>query len=287
MADDITNPDKTALTSLEKMQSSSIVGAINNGIASVNNQVSKFTSWLTSPKGSRVSTSPGQDNKTTVAQINFFKANADGSATYLNDEDLRVKIRVPSEYIRATTRGSAQGELADLKGIIFPYTPTITVEHKADYANQNPMHSNFALHFYQRSSVSPIQITGEFTVQNEKDAAIYLSTVHMLRALTKMKTSLDTDAGSPPPVCRLDAYGEYMLKNVPVVVSSFRLELPNKVDYFTIGKSTQNMIFKQTSVPVLSTISVTLLPIYSRAEMQKFSVNNWLSESTARRDGYL
>jgi hypothetical protein len=285
MADDITNPDKTALTSLEKMQSSSIVGAINNGIASVNNQVSKFTSWLTTPKGSRVSTTPGKENSQ-VPTINFFKANADGSATYLDDQDLRVKIRVPSYYIKTTTRGSTAGELADLKGIIFPYTPTITVEHKADYANQNPMHSNFAMHFYQRSSVSPIQITGEFTVQNEKDAAIYLSTVHLLRALTKMRTALDDDAGSPPPVCRFDAYGEYMLQNVPVVVSNFRLELPNKVDYFTIGKLAPNVIFKQASVPTLSTISVTLIPIYSRAEMQKFSVNDWLSSDVARK-GYL
>jgi hypothetical protein len=286
MADNLTNPDQSALTSLQRMQSSSVVGAINNGIASVTNQANKFTSWLTTPKGSRVSTTPAAENSQ-VPSVNFFKANADGSATYLDDQDLRVKIRVPSYYITTTTRGSASGELADLKGIIFPYTPSITLEHKADYANQNIMHSNFALHFYQRSSVSPIQITGEFTVQNEKDAAIYLSTVHLLRALTKMRTALDDDAGSPPPVCRLDAYGEYMLQNVPVVVSNFRLELPNKVDYFTIGKSSPNVIFKQASVPTLSTISVTLIPVYSRSEMQKFSVHNWLSESKTRRDGYL
>jgi hypothetical protein len=284
MADNLTNPDQSALTSLQRMQSSSVVGAINEGITGFKDKVSNFTSWLTSPKGSRVSTNPSSTTST-VPQINFFKANADGSATYLNNEDLRVKIRVPSDYIKMTTRGS-KGELAELKGIIFPYTPTITVEHKADYANQNVMHSNFALHFYQRSSVSPIQITGEFTVQNEKDAAVYLATVHLLRALTKMKTGLDSDPGSPPPVCRLDAYGEYMLKNVPVAISNFRLELPNKVDYFTIGKSVAS-VYGQTSVPTLSTISVTLIPIFSRAEMQKFSVNNWLSEKQTRRNGYL
>lgn len=161
----------------------------------------------------------------------------------------------------------------------------ITYEHKADYTTQNITHSNFALHFYQRSSVSAIQITGEFTVQNEADAAMYLSTVHILRALTKMQTGLDSNPGSPPPVCRLDAYGDYMLKNVPVAIASFRLELPNKVDYFTIGKSAAG-VYGQTSVPTLSTLSINCIPIYSRAEMQKFSVKNWLTTPSTVRNGY-
>ena len=92
--------------------------------------------------------------------------------------DTRVKIRVPGDYIRSLTRG-LNGEIFDLGGIIFPYTPQITLEHKAEYSTLQPIHSNYAQYFYQRSSVSPIQITGKFTVQNEKDAAVYIATVHL------------------------------------------------------------------------------------------------------------
>ena len=145
------------------------------------------------------------------------------------------------------------------------------------------MHSNFALNFYQRSYTTNISISGKFTVQNEYDAAVYLSTVHMLRALTKMRSGGEDASGSPPPVCRLDAYGDFMLKNVPVVISSFKIDLPDNIDYFTA----QDFPFEDTSVPTISTISLTLIPMYSRAEMQKFTVTDWLTKAQTRKDGYL
>ena len=210
--------------------------------------------------------------------------------------DTRVKIRVPSNYIKSLTYGLT-GEIFDLGGIIFPYTPQISLEHKAEYSVLQPMHSNYTQYFYQRSSVSPIQITGKFTVQNEKDAGVYLATVHLLRALTKMRSGGAAGdgalTGNPPPVCRLDAYGSFMLDNVPVVVNSFRQELPEGVDYYTLGKNIESFggsgysNYDLTSVPSLSTITVNLYPMYSRAETQKFNVNGWLSNKDVRRSGFL
>jgi len=232
------------------------------------------------------------------------------------NNDMRVKIRVPSRYftddqqmsngnpeamggysnITNQITASANGTLQRLGGIIFPYTPTITMDFKADYGSVSPQHSNFALYFYKNSSVTPISISGKFTVQNEEDASVYLATVHLLRALTKMSTVSsitgysDLSAGSPPPVCRLDAYGDFMLANVPVVINSFRMELPDSVDYFTIGKDSRSTYAKpygQASVPTVSTIAVTCIPIYSRAEMQKFSVTGWTGDATLRKSGLL
>jgi hypothetical protein len=206
--------------------------------------------------------------------------------------DTRVKIRVPGDYIRALTQG-LDGEIYNLGGIIFPYTPQISLEHRAEYSTLQPMHSNYTQYFYQRSSVSPIQITGKFTVQNEKDAGVYLATVHLLRALTKMRTGgVDGDgalSGNPPPVCRLDAYGSFMLDNVPVVVNSFRQELPEGVDYYTLGKVRRiaTSRYDLTSVPTYSSITVSLFPMYSRAETQKFNVKGWLSNKDVRRSGFL
>lgn len=202
-------------------------------------------------------------------------------------QDYRVKIKVPGNYWTAYTAGP-NDELYNLGGIIFPYTPSINVEFKADYASQTPMHSNFAINFYQRSSVGNISITGKFTVSNDTDAAIYLSTVHLLKALTRMRSggkSGDPDSGSPPPVCRLFGHGEWMFENVPVAITSYRLELPDSVDYYTLP---DNGTFSATSVPIVSTISINCLPMYSRNEMLKFNVTQYLDNSTQfKKQGFI
>jgi hypothetical protein len=70
-----------------------------------------------------------------------------------------------------------------------------------------------------------------------------------------------------------------MLKNVPVAITSFRVELPDSVDYFVYDSK----YYGKNSVPVMSTIAVTCLPMYSRNEMQEFSVTGYLNGSFAGR----
>ena len=65
----------------------------------------------------------------------------------LSSKDLRVRIKVPTEYQKVfpTFKSDFHG------GIIFPYTPQISVEHRAEYTPQTPLHSNYALNFYKNS----------------------------------------------------------------------------------------------------------------------------------------
>jgi hypothetical protein len=197
-------------------------------------------------------------------------------------KDMRVKIRVPGNYLV----GKA-ARLKNLNGIIFPYTPSIGYEYKADYSASNPLHSNFPINFYQRSSISSIAISGKFSVETPTDAEMFIATLHLLRSLTKMRsggsTSGDPDSGSPPPVCRLDAYGDDMMKNVPVAITSVRVELPDGVDYFTHQDSAGSM----NSIPVVSTIAITCLPMFSRREMQQFNVSGYLVNPSFRQQGYM
>jgi hypothetical protein len=221
----------------------------------------------------------------------------DASGSKLGN-DLRVKVRVPSKYLVPTTSG-LKNELANLGGIIFPYTPTINYEVKADYSTANPMHSNFAINFYQRSSIGAISISGKFSVENENDAGVYIATMHLLKSLTRMRSGgvstagagrgssayTDSDSGAPPPVCRLDAHGEMMLNNVPVVITSYRVELPDSVDYFTLPATS---VYGATSVPTMSTIAITCLPMYSRNEMQRFSVTGYLNDNNwYKKQGFI
>lgn len=275
MADSPINTDKTAVASATKMASTQILGNTSQPTAASKPLISTGA-LLGVVAGAKILSSIFKKDKTTAAEVTI--TNGEGM------DDNRVKIRVPTKYLTDLTSGSpGVNELKKLGGIIFPYTPTISYEHRADYSNVPIMHSNFAVNFYQRSYTTNISLSGKFTIQNEFDANVYLSTVHLLRALTKMLSGGEEFSGSPPPVCRLDAYGDFMLKNVPVSISSFKIDLPDGVDYFT----TSGAPFKQTSVPVISTISLTLVPMYSRAEMQDFTVTDWLANAKIRKGGYL
>jgi len=215
----------------------------------------------------------------------ILKPATDVNMRFMNDvtitdsrpgSDMRVTIKVPTDYLTALTKGSGASEFSTLGGIVFPYTPTISLEHKADYTTQTPTHSNYSINFFKASSVGDISISGLFTVQNPQDAAVYLSAVNLLRALTKMRFSTDPDAGAPPPICRLNAYGNYMLNNIPVTITSFKNDMPNDVDFYELLPGQGNS-FGHHLVPTKSTISINCKIMYSRQEMLNASVTDWLS----------
>lgn len=97
-------------------------------------------------------------------QVNFRNLLGDKSVK----EDLRVRIKVPRDYLQSKITQGPNQQLGNLQGIIFPYTPSIVYELKADYSTTNPLHSNFPINFYQRSTISSISISGKFTVEDEK-----------------------------------------------------------------------------------------------------------------------
>jgi predicted nucleic acid-binding Zn-ribbon protein len=202
------------------------------------------------------------------------------SAEWAETKDLRVILRVPKAYLKGPAAGPSN-ILNDFGGILFPYTPTISYDNQAQYGAVNPVHSNYTQYFFKNSQVGQISISAKFTVQNEREGKVWLGIIHLLRALTKMRWGKDVGAGSPPPVCRLEGYGDFMLRNVPVVISSFKFDLPDNVDYISVGGE-----YKNTLVPSITTINLGLNVMYSRREMQDFSVDDWI-QGNLRGQGYL
>jgi hypothetical protein len=200
-----------------------------------------------------------------------------------SSQDMRVKLRIPSNYLTGPAAGPS-GILTQLGGILFPYTPQVGISNVAAYAQNKVTHSNYQFYNFQNSSVGPITVSGKFTAQNEYEAAIILSVQHVLRALTKMKWGNDQNAGAPPPICRFDAYGDYQMKNIPVAVADFKVELPDGVDYIAVGRGIKG--YGNTMVPTSCTISITLNIMYSRQEVQNYGVDAWLAGSLAGK-GFL
>ena len=217
-----------------------------------------------------------------IAKGAVTKNSAPVSAAWAGAKDLRVFLRVPNSYLVGPSKDEiGYPLLKDLGGIMFPYTPQITYESAAAYTAVNPVHSNYTQQFYKNSSVGNISISGKFTVQNQKEGAIYCAIINLLRSLTKMRWGeYDANAGAPPPVCRLDAFGDYMLSNVPVVVTSVKFEMPDTVDYIQVP------MYKTTLVPTISTITLGLAIMYSRRETQDFNVNDFMT-GKLKGQGYL
>lgn len=193
------------------------------------------------------------------------------------DDELRAVLKVPPEY----TSGEFGKIFASYGGVLFPYTPQITIENKADYSSVTPLHSNYPINFYKSSGISDISITANFTVQTDEDAYYYLGAKRILSAVTKMRFGKDPLAGNPPPICRLSAYGEWVLKNVPVVVASVRQDLSDDVDYYTTY-----VRGNKVSVPTKSSLVIVCKPTYSRNEMKTATVSSFL-QNTAAGKGYL
>jgi hypothetical protein len=167
-------------------------------------------------------------------------------------------------------------------GVVFPYTPSVTVTHSANYSEQKLTHNNYTQFFYQNSQVEAIQISGEFTVQNVNEGQYLLATIYFFRAVTKMFFGNDANAGNPPPLVYLNGYGEYYLPNVPCIVRSFQHNMPAEVDYvevpepgLTYNPYVTNPILNSTRLPTTSTITLSLQPVYSRYSQLGFNLNDF------------
>jgi len=166
-----------------------------------------------------------------------------------------------------------QRPLKRTDGVVWPYTPTINVSYSAAYTAQTLAHTNYAQQSYNMSTIDQITVTGIFTANTPAEAQYMLAMITFLRSATKMFFGEDTNRGTPPPVMRFSAHGDYMFNSVPVVVTNHTQDFEGTVDYIdapTIGSG--GRYSGVTRVPSLMTVYVTLMPVISRTTQTKFSL---------------
>jgi len=167
--------------------------------------------------------------------------------------------------------GNSFDRLAATSGLVWPYLPNITFSTKANYTQLDPVHNIQPFQAYKNSQVEDIQISGDFTVETEFDAEYWIQATTFLRTATKMFFGASSNPGNPPVICNLSGYGARVFNNVPVVVKSFSVDFKEDVNYMRYGANGQ----PPTWVPVLSTISVTVSPIYNRSRLRQFSLQDF------------
>ena len=211
-------------------------------------------------------------------------------------KDWRVRLQVPEGPLTQFFDFDNNPLLQPLKGsngIFWPLTPSMVIQHSANYNAMDMTHSNYPHQAYQNSQVDAMNIIGEFPVQNSEDAKHWVATVNFLRTATKMffgNDDKDGLKGNPPPILHLYGYGDHMFNKIPVVLNSFNVELRAGIDYistkqnnspYSTPRTRERMGLPelgedQTWAPTLSNISVLITPIYSRESIRNFSMKKFV-----------
>lgn len=266
------------------------MGILDNVINTATNQATKIVSSYLPPSVRRALNLPGggESNTSSGDAAAYF-----GSTDV--DNDWRVRLSIPP--IPEFQDSEVLAPLQVLGNMVFPYTPTIQLSHSANYNEVGLTHQNYQFMAYENSRVDQIQISAPFNVEDGQQAKYWIAVLHYFRSVTKMFSGEDADAGNPPPIVKLNGYGEYVFNNVPVVVKSFSFDLPQDADYIPADQSLLAGIpgigtflgggVKSSRVPTKSTLSVTLQPIYSRTAARYFSLTNFVSGGYVSTGGYI
>ena len=127
--------------------------------------------------------------------------------------------------------------LLQTDGVIFPYTPEISVSYSASYSPTDPTHSNYTIYSYSNSKVAEISLKCDFTAQDTFEANYLLAVIHFFRSATKMFYGNDSNPrnGTPPPLCYLTGLGAFQFDQHPLAITGFNYTLPTDVDYIRAG----------------------------------------------------
>jgi hypothetical protein len=223
-----------------------------SGAAGMLNNILSLKRGINIPKGAQVFMPQGQ-----AIQLNA------GSK-----DDWRVRINCEWNIFNSPLFAVLQ----QTGGVVWPYMPNITVSTKAEYNTIPITHANYSQYSYKNSVVDDISISGEFSCETKADAAYWIAATTFFKTATKMFFGQGDLAGNPPIICNLTGYGSHVFDKVPVIIKSFSVDFKDDVNYIQCDPFNNQ---KYTWVPILSTITVVVAPVYSRQGLRKFSLQDY------------
>ena len=204
------------------------------------------------------------------------------------DNDTRVRLSMSPNsgpHLYKDPNNRILEPLIDTDGVLFPYTPTVSVSHTAQYTGVHPAHSNFIQHSYNASSVDTISIDGYFTANNADEARYVFAVLHFMRSAYKMFFGSDGLRGTPPPVLRLSGYGPFNYNSVPVVLSNFSEIMAADRDYIEVPLASSPDASTKTMIPTYMNMTMTLNPIYTKQQLANFSLRDFSRGDLIGRPG--
>jgi hypothetical protein len=192
---------------------------------------------------------------------------------FINDSDSaarRVRLRPkPAATSQIYGASGLMNPLQSTNGLVWPYQPLISYQQDVEYSPSAMVHSNQEIMSYNRTRAVTLTVDGSFTVQNQTEGLYAIACIHFLRTVSKMYFGQSSNPGTPPPVLFFDAYGQYMFNQLPVIVTTFTVGLPNDVDYVPV-----DMSGLQVANIVNNVVPSALQTIYSNVQQVQSLVSN-------------
>lgn len=283
-----------------------------SGVTSTSSAVQQYNATGSDPSSNRLASAGIGAGATNFLKdiagkaFNFAFQNSTGQPIQA-EADWRLRISMQpftASMFYNNSFNPVMSPLAATNGVVFPYTPAVTLSHSAKYNPTVLTHSNYSSYFYEGSEVQAITINGDFTVQNVAEGQYLMAAIQFFRATTKMFFGASELAGTPPPMVFLDGYGPAYLPHVPCVVTAFNHTMPSDVDYVDIPVGVNlnnvagnamvlNTFGARTRLPTNSTLSVTLQPVYSRNNIARnftlegFSAGALMQSSVSNQGGFI
>jgi hypothetical protein len=202
----------------------------NNGAPQTEENVFDPTGNGGAPRGLSTSLNDTR-SKATQQDVSNFEAKPDWR--------VRLSLAPGATYLYNSSSPGILAPLAATDGVIFPYTPAISVQYAASYDATELTHSNYKFFTYRGSAVDSVSISCDFTAQDTFEANYLLAVIHFFRSVTKMFYGQDQNPkiGTPPPLCYLSGLGAFQFDAHPLAITSFNYSLPTDVDYIRAGST--------------------------------------------------
>lgn len=163
------------------------------------------------------------------------QATEQDQANFAAKADWRVRLSLApdSQYLYNANEPGILKPLKETDGVVFPYTPAISVNYAASYETTSLVHNNYKVFQYSGSGVDQVSISCTFTAQDEYEANYLLAVIHFFRSMTKMFYGQDDNPknGTPPPLAYMFGMGGYQFAAHPLAIQGFSYNLPDDVDY--------------------------------------------------------
>ena len=100
-------------------------------------------------------------------------------------------------------------------------------------------------------------------------------------------------------ILTLNGYGNYVFKNVPVIVTNFTCELREGIDYISTSQMGEDLQqapnaprtlsmdskIPETWAPTQSLFTIQIQPVYSRETVKKFNMKDFVAGNLQNKDG--
>tara|TARA_B110000444_G_scaffold257665_1_gene296635 strand:- start:9812 stop:10720 length:909 start_codon:yes stop_codon:yes gene_type:complete len=171
-------------------------------------------------------------------------------------------------------------------GMVWQYTPTIMVTGQSNYNQAHMQGMNYQINTFQNSTPPMLPISADFTANDIYEARYLLAIFTFLKICGKGAFGDSAvaagDYGRPPPVLLFEYMGDHMFNKVPVVMTSYNIQLPEEVDYVPVKVGDT-----VTHVPTRTNIMVNLEPTYTPQKLRRKFNLDALTSGEAYRDGFI